>query len=791
MYGVAIMIEFEIDHQKVSAPDGAMIIEAADAAGIYIPRFCYHKKLSIAANCRMCLVEVEGGRKPLPACATPATQDMKVFTTSKTALDSQRIVMQFLLANHPLDCPICDQGGECELQDLAMGYGSSHSDYDQPKRAVASEDIGPLIETEMTRCIHCTRCVRFGEEVAGLRELGVTSRGGDAEIGTYVKHFLKSELSGNIIDLCPVGALTAKPSRYSERAWELKEHANIAAHDCVGSNIYINTRGQEYAPQRVTMRVTSRECEAINEVWISDRDRFSYEGLKHVDRALQPRMKKNGMWETVEWKYALMAIADRLSALVQHQSAQQIAALVSPNSTVEECYLMQKLLRGLGSHHIDHRLRELDFSDQENAPAFPNLGVDIEALEDLDAVLLVGSNIRFEQPLLANRLTKAAADEAAIMAVNPIDYKFIFKLQHKLVDVDLVQRLAEVARAAADLAGCSFEALAEIQPSDTAQAIARTLKDGERAYVMLGDTAMQHPHAAVLRQLVRMICECCDTRIGVVTDGANSSGAWLAGAVPHRDVAVAVKSSGLNAKQLLTTDPVRAYFLLDVDPAQDTAYPEAALKTLEDAGCVVAMTAFETEAMQDYADFILPIAPFSEKAGTFVNIDGKWQSFKAASVPHGDARSAWKILRVLANFLELDGFDFDSAQAVSEAVKAQVANIPDFVAKDISLKTLPAPVTAPVRLATPHMYRVDNLVRRASALQACIDETADAVSVNAKTAEQLGVASAGRVTVTQGAQEIEMPLVINDRLADHVVLLPAAFESTAGFGAAWEAIQLS
>lgn len=780
------MIEFEIDGKKVSAPEGSMIIEAADAAGIYIPRFCYHRKLSIVANCRMCLVEVSTARKPMPACATPVTQDMKVFTMSEMALQSQRDVMQFLLINHPLDCPICDQGGECELQDLAMGFGRSYSYYDQSKRAVASEDIGPLIETEMTRCIHCTRCVRFGEEVAGLRELGVTARGEDSEIGTYVKHFLQSELSGNIIDLCPVGALTAKPSRYTERSWTMQERASVAPHDCVGSNIYINTRGQEYAPQHVVMRVTPREHEAINECWISDRDRFGYEGLYHTDRVLKPRMKKNGQWVEVEWKYALMAAADRLQAIAADQSPDQLAALISPNSTLEECYLAQKFMRALGSNNIDHRLRELDFSDQQTAIEFTELGITLSELETVNSVLLIGSMVRYQQPLVAHRINKAFQEGATVMAINPVDYQFTFGVTHKLIGADLVTDTAQVAKALADLCGKSYPALKDISVSSESQQIAQTLKESESAYVMLGDIAVQHPHAAHLRQLVRIINSLIDCKFGATTAGANSAGAWLAGAVPHRGVAGQSVDTGLDARALLTTDAVRGYLLLNVEPEFDSAYPAAALQALKDAGCVVCLTAFATPTMEEYADFILPVAPFSETSGTFVNAEGQWQHFSAATVPHGEAKPAWKVLRVLANFLQLDDFDYDTPHQIHKEVKELVEQMPAAQQHTAELTQLPRLTTRTWRLATAHHYRIDGLVRRAKALQACITSQEQAVMMNPQTATAMGIAAdATQVQVTQDGQQLTLPLVIDRVVADSVVVVPAALAATSGFGMAF------
>ncbi len=592
------MIEIDIDGQKLQVAEGASIIEAADEAGIYIPRFCYHKNLSVAANCRMCLVEVEKVGKPLPACATPVTPDMKVYTKSKKAMEAQRSVMEFLLINHPLDCPICDQGGECELQDLAMGYGSPNSYYEEPKRAVFNDDLGPLIETEMTRCIHCTRCVRFGEEVAGLRELGATGRGEDMEIGTYVRHLMQSEVSGNVIDLCPVGALTAKPSRYTCRGWEMLEHPMIAPHDCVGTNIFVHTKGREYAHQRLVMRVVPRENESLNETWMSDRDRFSYEGLTHPDRCFQPIMKKGNDWVKASWEDALNDIATRTNAVLQEQGADQIAALASPNSTVEALYLLQKLIRALGSHNVDYRVRELDFSDQNLTPEFPNQGVNTADIEDLTAILLVGSDVRFEQPMLANRVKKAVLNNTEVFAVNPINYPFNFTVKSKIITANIIGALAEIAKVLADASGKPFDALSNVTPNDVAKQMAERLKSSDKAGIFLGAFAINHPAASQIRTLVRIIGQLSQSSIGVFTEGANASGAYLAGVVPHRGAAgAAINRVGCDAKTLLTSNPVQAYFLLNLEAELDTAYSAAALRALKAADLVVCLTPFVTETI--------------------------------------------------------------------------------------------------------------------------------------------------------------------------------------------------
>ncbi len=784
------MIEIEINGQKVQANDGDTIIEAADREGIYIPRFCYHKKLSIAANCRMCLVEVVGGRKPVPACATPVTADTKVLTQSKAALEAQRIVMEFLLINHPLDCPICDQGGECELQDMSMGYGRATSQYTESKRAVQSEDIGPLIETEMTRCIHCTRCVRFGEEVAGLRELGVTFRGEHSEIGTYVKHFLHSELSGNVIDLCPVGALTAKPSRYRGRAWELHEHATVAPHDCVGANIFVHTRGQEYSPEKIVMRVVPRENESINQVWATDRDRFSYEALYHTDRVYKPMIKRDGQWQESDWQRALLEVAGQFSLVAEHQGAEQIAGIASANCTIEEYYLLQKLMRSLGSPHVDYRLQELDLSDQDQYALYPGLDCSIAELEEMDAVLLIGSNLRFEQPLLAQRVYQAAEEGAAVLCINPVAYPFVFKVTEALIDREMVLRLAEVARAVADLKQQVIVELQEVVVGEVARKIAATLCQAEKAVILLGEFALHHSQAAELRALAQLITTLTQANLGLLTKGANAAGAWLAGAVPHRGAMGSTTVMGKTAKELLSSDPVRAYLLLNTEPEFDCQYSAKALATLKQAGLVVCITPFVTPLMREYADIILPMAPFAENAGTFVNVTGEWQSFVATSVPHGEARPAWKILRVLANFLQLDDFHYKNSQEIRTEMEGLLLKAPQKSAHF----TVKVPTVLPaelVRIASYPMYRVDNLVRRAKALQETqcfLNEVTDAIVMHENTAKRWGVEGCQVVVVRQQEQSLILPLNVDNTVAEDVAILPAGIPLTAGFGQHMQAI---
>lgn len=781
------MVEIEIDGKKTVAKDDASIIEAADEMGIYIPRFCYHKKLSVAANCRMCLVEVDKSGKPLPACATPVTTGMKVFTKSQKAIEAQRVVMEFLLINHPLDCPICDQGGECELQDLAMGFGRSDSNYDKIKRAVFSDNIGPLVETEMTRCIQCTRCVRFGEEIAGLPELGVVNRGEQEAISTYVKHFMQSELSGNIIDICPVGALTDKPARYQGRGWEYRENAAVSPHDCVGSNIFFHTRWQQYAPQRTVMRAVPRENDAVNETWMSDRDRFSHFGLYHESRIYQPQIKINGKWVEVSWEEALAAIKTKTEALVKKHGASQIGALTSPSATIEEYYLLQKWLRGLGSHNIDHRIRWQDFRDQNAFPTFPGLALPIAEIENLDAILLIGSSVRFEQPLISHRINKAHSEGAKILAINPMDYPFVFEVDEKIIVSP--QKLLEVLHTIAN---------------EKSHTIIETLEKAEKATIFLGEHALHHTEASEIRAWAYFIGEKCGASVGLLTEGSNSAGAWLVGAIPHRGLAGAsLDSPGLDAKAMLTTDPLKAYFLLNFEPELDCAYAAEAKRTLMNAEFVACLTTFRSSEMESYADILLSIAPFSESGGTFVNVEGRWQSCMPASAPENDSQPAWKVLRILGNFFGLPGFDYKTLQEVRHSFIPATSSvaIPQTGIIQQTKQSLFPPPSRPrgndsigesslTRLAPWPMFCVDNIVRRSQPLQETLANRLNNIRLNANTASRLNLTAGDPVTAIQGASRVTLPLAIDERLADNTVLLASGLTVTAGFGQAETTITL-
>lgn len=776
------MATIEIDGKKFETHSGKMIIEVADEMGINIPRFCYHKKLSIAANCRMCLIEVDKSKKPLPACATPVTDGMKVFTKSPMALAAQKAVMEFLLINHPLDCPICDQGGECELQDVSMGYGDDISRFTEEKRSVADENIGPLVETEMTRCIHCTRCVRFGEEVAGLRELGATGRGEHMEIGTYVKHSLQSEISANIIDLCPVGALTSKPYRYTARAWELEQWPSIAPHDCLGSHIHVHTRRNQ------VMRVVPKDNESINETWLSDRDRFSYLGLNSEDRLAKPMIKEQGQWHETDWQTALEFAVKNLQKIIKNNSSEQIGALISSSATTEESYLFQKLMKGLGVANIDHRTQQLDFHNETFIAALNHPNIPYAELENQQAILLVGSHLVKEQPLAAVRVRKAALRGGQVMAINPVDFSFHLNLSHKITcDMNqLLWTLVELAKIVIPAEhglqqehAALFGKITKIRQETNE--IAEVLRDKEKVAIMLGAIALNHPNASLICALAQLIAEFSKAEIFYMTPGANSAGASLVGALPTKD------SGGLNAQSMFQ-QTLKAYVLLGLEPELDCANPQQAKKALGQAEFVLSLSTFVTDEIKNYADVILPVAAFTETAGTFVNLEGQWQTFKGCVSPFGEARPAWKVLRVLGNLFDITGFDYQDVEEVLTEVKGAVKRQEGRNETTAIVKMDLANINANVehnenelaRIGEWPMYRGDSLVRRSKALQKSENNDVLAVRINSKLAKKLTLENADEVLVGQHTNSIRLPLVIDNRIADNCVSVPNGYAETAG-----------
>ncbi len=699
------MIEIELDGKKVDIVEGSMIMHAADKAGTYIPHFCYHKKLSIAANCRMCLVDVEKMPKPMPACATPVTQGMIVRTKSDKAIKAQQSVMEFLLINHPLDCPICDQGGECQLQDLAVGYGGSSSRYEEEKRVVAVKDVGPLISMqEMSRCIHCTRCVRFGQEVAGVMELGMSHRGEHAEIETFLGQSVDSELSGNMIDICPVGALTSKPFRYSARTWELSRRKSVSPHDSTGANLIVQVKNNK------VMRVVPLENEAVNECWIADRDRFSYEALNSDERLTTPMLKQGGAWKPVDWQTALEYVANGLKQIKADYGAKSIGALVSPHSTLEELYLAGALMRGMGSENIDYRLRHAEFAAQDAAAGVRWLGTSIASLSQLQRVLVVGSNLRKDHPLFSLRIRHAARMGCVVNAINSVAYNWAIPVVNNLLSdpATWAQALAEVAAAIALEKGIAAPVAAT--PGDTAKAIAKSLLGGDRKAILLGNAAAHHAKAESLLALANWMGAQTGATVGYLTQAANSVGAQFANAMP--------RAGGLNASQMLAGG-LKAALLLNTEPEFDSAAGVAGAQALGKCQMVVTLSPFK--ANMAFSDVLLPIAPFTETPGTFVNAEGRVQSFHAVVKPLGDTRPAWKVLRVLANLLNIPGFDEDSAQAVlTKLVGNETSHLPTARLHNTSQGAMDvSPAHGAPAVAS--IYALDGTVRRASSLQMTAD----------------------------------------------------------------------
>jgi len=757
-----------------------MLMDAANKLGTYIPHFCYHKKLSIAANCRMCLVEVEKAPKPLPACATPVSAGMIVRSNSEKAVQAQKSVMEFLLINHPLDCPICDQGGECQLQDLAVGYGKSGSRYAEEKRVVPPKDAGPLISmADMTRCIHCTRCVRFGQEVAGVMELGMLGRGEHAEITSFVGKTVDSEVSGNMIDLCPVGALTSKPFRYTARTWELSRRKSISPHDSLGTNLIVQVKGGK------VMRVLPLENEAINECWLSDKDRFSYEALDNASRLTAPMIKQGGQWIETDWQSALEYIAHGLRNIKHEHGADAIAAVATPHSTVEELHLLAKTMRGMGSENVEFRLRQTDFA--LDGQVTPWLGMPIAELSHAKRVLVIGSFLRKDHPLVTTRLRAAVKGGAKLTVLHATDDELLIPGTAKIVAAPsdwlaaLSGIVAAVAKAKEIAAPAGFE---KIEASDAAQKAAASLLSADASLpgvILLGNAALQHPQASQLHAAAQWIAEQTGAKLGYLVDAANSVGGYLAGA------------SAKNAVEVFST-PKKAYLLLGAEPELDAANPQQALAALAGAEMVIAMSAFKHGL--DYADVLLPISPFSETSGTFVNCEGRAQSFNGTVKPLGETRPAWKVLRVLGNLLGLNGFDYDTSEAIRDEVLGKgVTNLSDKLSNISNVAPSAAGFGnsssnggALERVTDVPIYFADAIARRSEPLMRTADAQAPQAYLPSGLAEKLGVTSGDTVRVTQGSGSATLVAAIDARLPANAVRVAAAHPSTAMLGAMFGAI---
>ncbi|VCU70968.1 NADH-quinone oxidoreductase chain 3 [Pigmentiphaga humi] len=772
------MVEITIDGQKVEVPEGSMVMHAAQKAGLYVPHFCYHKKLSIAANCRMCLVDVEKAPKPLPACATPVSSGMVVHTASEKAINAQKGVMEFLLINHPLDCPICDQGGECQLQDLAVGYGGSSSRYTEEKRVVFHKNLGPLVSAEeMARCIQCTRCVRFGQEIAGVMELGMINRGEHSEITTFVGRAVESELSGNMIDICPVGALTSKPFRYSARTWELARRKSVSPHDSIGANVVVQVKNDR------VMRVVPFENEDVNECWISDRDRFAYEGLNSGDRLAVPMVRgEDGQWKEVEWAEALEFAAAGLQRAKNSYGAGEIGALAAQYATTEEFALLARLVRALGSDNIDFRLRQTDDGFDAARSGAPWLGMPLAEVGKLDRVLVVGSFLRKDHPLLAQRLRQAAKAGTQVVLVDVAGDDPLMPIAERITVAPgaLPGVLAEIAVALAQAKDASAAPeLAGVQPGEAARRVAALLAEGENGAVLLGNLAAQHPQASTLAANAQLIAQAAGCRLGYTVEGGNSVGGYLAEAVPVR--------GGKTAARMLA-EPLKSYIVLHAEPALDADNGVAALEALRAAQFNVALTSYKSAA-QDWAHVMLPIAPFTETSGTFVNAEGRAQSFKGTVRALGQTRPGWKVLRVLGNALELPGFDDETSESVRDAVLA--GDIASRLSNAVTAKPgAGAAAQGLQRVADVPVYFSDAIARRADALQAAPASREPDARANAATIAGLGLADGDRVRVKSATGAIELFLSLDDTVPAGAVRISAAHAATFALGSAFEQLSV-
>jgi len=770
-------LNIEIDGRALQVESGDTIMDAANQAGITIPHFCYHKKLSIAANCRMCLVQVEKAPKPLPACATPVTDGMKVQTRSEYAISAQKSVMEFLLINHPLDCPICDQGGECTLQDLAVGYGGSSSRYQEVKRVVRDKNLGPLIATDMTRCIHCSRCVRFGQEIAGVMELGMPGRGEHTEVMPFLEKQVASELSGNVIDLCPVGALTSKPFRYTARSWELSHRPSISPHDSLGSNLEVHVKDNK------VMRVLPRENEDVNECWLADRDRFSYEGLNTAERLTRPMVKQDGQWAETTWQDALEFVANKLKAI----PADQIGALSTPYRPAEELFLLQKLMRSMGSGNVDHRLRQSDFSLDETAQGGFWLGMPVTYMSRLNRMLVVGSNLRKDHPLMAHRIRESVRWYGELNLINAAEDEFLGKVHAKRIVApsQLAAALAGVCVALAQLKSLPVPAIAAHGVvDDIAKKMAESIAGGETRAVFLGNMAQHHSSYAQIHALAQEVAKLAGASFGVLGEAANSVGAVAVGAVPGRGPLGQPAVKGLNAQQMLEK-PLSAYLLLGVEAELDTHDPVTAMASINAADFVVVMSPYKGKSL-DYADVLLPIAPWTETSGTFINTEGRVQSFSAVVKPLGETRPAWKVLRVLGNLLGLAGFDHnDSKDVLRDALgDTPTGNVQAFLSNEVSGVTpaQPQTVSGLERVAEVPIYQTDAVVRRSPSLQMTLDAALPVARMHSRLIARLGLTENGRVSVRQTASALTLKVQRDDLLPDTCIRIPSGHPLTAGLG---------
>jgi NADH-quinone oxidoreductase subunit G len=762
------MIELTIDGEKVEVPAGSMLMQAVQKVDKYVPHFCYHPKLSIAANCRMCLVDVEKAPKPLPACATPVSQGMVVHTSSAKAKVAQQGVMEFLLINHPLDCPICDQGGECQLQDLAVGYGTSSSRYTEEKRMVFHKNMGSLISAEeMSRCILCTRCVRFGQEVAGVMELGVLGRGEHSEITSFVGRAVESELSGNMIDVCPVGALTSKPFRYSARTWELTRRKTISAHDAVGSHLQVQSKLNQ------VKRVVPNEFEAINQCWISDKDRFAYEGLNIDDRLKRPMLRKAGEWVEVSWEEALVVVVDALKDI----QASQKTLLVNPTATQEELFLLKKLVQHLGFEKVESRLRE---PSPIKTKGVPWLGTTIESIEQLDFVLVVGGFLRRDFPLLTARLRQAVKRGAKVASIYPAKDDWHMPLAHQIAvkPSQLSAVLSAIAFHVAQQKSLPMPVWAKDHPVWSADILSLTkalLTEGKKA-LWLGHLVTQHQKAQQIHAIASWLSEQTGMVLGVLPDAANSVGAHWLGFTSNEPV-MAVSDNA--KKELLGTDFL---FLWNVE-SRDFSQGSCFVDEVNNAKFVLATALYKSQVDNLKVDVVLPIVPFTETPGTFVNLEGVSQSFEAVVPPLAQAKEGWKVLRVLGTLLNVYGTSYDSIDEIRDDLNKYLKTLPIRLDNRSDIEPTDeenSPKDSIERLAEVGIYSTDAIVRRAVSLQKTPQAKLDKVLMNTSTLTQQGLQEGSQVKVLSERDRdgVILSCAVDDKLMDGVVRIALAHFAT-------------
>lgn len=768
------MIKIEIDGIEFSAKRGSKIIEIADEAGIYIPRFCYHKKLSIAANCRMCLVEVEKAPKLFPACATPIADGMKIFTNTEKVIDAQRSVMEFLLINHPLDCPICDQGGECELQDLTIGYGCSSSRFIEKKRSFTDYDLGPLVSTDVTRCILCSRCVRFCEEIAGTNDLGIINRGSNSRIFTFLKNHLTSEISGNVIDLCPVGALTAKPSKFKFRAWELVQHPFIGHHDCVGSNLYVHVFRDKI------IRVVPKRNELLNESWISNRDRFSYEGLYSKDKLRYPIFKDNGMWKKISWDNAYKYIFDNLTDIKNKFGSDQLGCVASSNSTIEELFLLQKFIRSLGSNNLDHRLKQLDFSNQDKYPFYPGLNMNFDDIDKMDCVFLIGSDIVNEQPIIALKLRKIIRNGGKVFVLNPVDFSFSMNLTGKFIVnprefLSILKLLVKGLSDKINKSDLSFKMDSSLDFSKFNNVYKNFIDiflEAKNKLILLGSFVYSSPDYSKIVSISTLLSKLTKSNYGIMTDGTNSNGAWLTGFIPHRlpGGKVISKDIGLDTFGMFSKG-LKSYVLFGLEVEHDLLYPKLAIDSLIKSDFVVSFSSFKSDVLLEVSNIILPIASTYENSGTFLNISGVYQSFLSVVPCDNEVKLGWCAISEMAKFFKIPGFYYKDISLVLKEFKSYINSDLILSWDYIGVSDLSTVISKNV-IMVPSIYQYDNdsVVRRAISLQKVKDNKLGVLKCNKNTYDTLNLKQ-NILCLQIDGKEKEYSVFIDESLSNNIVFI--------------------